>query len=47
MIVEVIEKVLENEEDEDGNMVVMKIIKDIMKKEKDILMEKFDSIGVL
>ncbi|XP_054003468.1 E3 ubiquitin-protein ligase HECTD1 isoform X6 [Hylaeus anthracinus] len=46
MLVEVIANVLDNEEDEDGHLVVLQMIQDLMVKGKDEFLEHFARLGV-
>ncbi|XP_076239785.1 ubiquitin fusion-degradation 4-like isoform X5 [Calliopsis andreniformis] len=46
MLVEVIANVLDNEEDEDGHLVVLQMIQDLMIKGKDEFLEHFARLGV-
>nr|CAD7398861.1 unnamed protein product [Timema cristinae] len=46
MLVEVIATVLDNEEDEDGHLVVLQIIQDLMTKAQDIFLDHFARLGV-
>ncbi|XP_003699429.1 ubiquitin fusion-degradation 4-like isoform X9 [Megachile rotundata] len=46
MLVEVIASVLDNEEDEDGHLVVLQMIQDLMIKGKDEFLEHFARLGV-
>ncbi|CAL7934250.1 unnamed protein product [Xylocopa violacea] len=46
MLVEVIANVLDNEEDEDGHLVVLHMIQDLMIKGKDEFLEHFARLGV-
>ncbi|KAJ8668132.1 hypothetical protein QAD02_009795 [Eretmocerus hayati] len=46
MLVEVIATVLDNEEDEDGHLVVLQMIQDLMIKGKDEFLEHFARLGV-
>ncbi|XP_063240551.1 E3 ubiquitin-protein ligase HECTD1 isoform X2 [Bacillus rossius redtenbacheri] len=46
MLVEVIATVLDNEEDEDGHMVALQIIQDLMGKAQDIFLDHFARLGV-
>ncbi|XP_049940581.1 E3 ubiquitin-protein ligase Ufd4 isoform X3 [Schistocerca serialis cubense] len=46
MLVEVIATVLDNEEDEDGHLVVLQIIQDLMTKAQDIFLDHFAKLGV-
>ncbi|XP_067009629.1 E3 ubiquitin-protein ligase HECTD1 isoform X3 [Anabrus simplex] len=46
MLVEVIATVLDNEEDEDGHLVVLQIIQDLMSKAQDIFLDHFARLGV-
>ncbi|XP_063990344.1 E3 ubiquitin-protein ligase HECTD1 isoform X7 [Diachasmimorpha longicaudata] len=46
MLVEVIANVLDNEEDEDGHLIVLQMIQDLMTKGKDEFLEHFARLGV-
>lgn len=46
MLVEVIATVLDNEDDEDGHLVVLQIIEDLMTKAQDIFLDHFARLGV-
>ncbi|KAK7791453.1 hypothetical protein R5R35_010932 [Gryllus longicercus] len=46
MLVEVLAAVLDNEEDEDGHLVVLLIIQDLMSKAQDIFLDHFARLGV-
>ncbi|XP_043269545.1 E3 ubiquitin-protein ligase HECTD1 isoform X3 [Venturia canescens] len=46
MLVEVIANVLDNEEDEDGHLIVLQMIQDLMVKGKDEFLEHFARLGV-
>ncbi|KYQ58401.1 E3 ubiquitin-protein ligase HECTD1 [Trachymyrmex zeteki] len=46
MLVEVIANVLDNEEDEDGHLIVLQMIQDLMIKGKDEFLEHFARLGV-
>ncbi|XP_014247371.1 E3 ubiquitin-protein ligase HECTD1 isoform X4 [Cimex lectularius] len=46
MLVEVIATVLDNEDDEDGHLVVLQIIEDLMTKARDIFLDHFARLGV-
>ncbi|KAK0175018.1 hypothetical protein PV327_008803 [Microctonus hyperodae] len=46
MLVEVIANVLDNEEDEDGHIIVLQMIQDLMMKGKDEFLEHFARLGV-
>ncbi|XP_051170118.1 E3 ubiquitin-protein ligase HECTD1 isoform X4 [Leptopilina boulardi] len=46
MLVEVIANVLDNEEDEDGHLVILQMIQDLMIKGKDEFLEHFARLGV-
>ncbi|KAL0267404.1 UNVERIFIED_CONTAM: hypothetical protein PYX00_009683 [Menopon gallinae] len=46
MLVEVIATVLDNEEDEDGHLVVLQIIQDLTVKAQDIFLDHFARLGV-
>ncbi|XP_044007994.1 E3 ubiquitin-protein ligase HECTD1 isoform X1 [Aphidius gifuensis] len=46
MLVEVIANVLDNEEDEDGHLIVLQMIQDLMMKGKDEFLEHFARLGV-
>uniref|UniRef100_A0A0K8T796 E3 ubiquitin-protein ligase n=1 Tax=Lygus hesperus TaxID=30085 RepID=A0A0K8T796_LYGHE len=46
MLVEVIATVLDNEDDEDGHLVVLQIIEDLMTKAREIFLDHFARLGV-
>ncbi|XP_053597850.1 E3 ubiquitin-protein ligase HECTD1 isoform X1 [Microplitis demolitor] len=46
MLVEVIANVLDNEEDEDGHLIILQMIQDLMMKGKDEFLEHFARLGV-
>ncbi|XP_034937703.1 E3 ubiquitin-protein ligase HECTD1 isoform X2 [Chelonus insularis] len=46
ILVEVIANVLDNEEDEDGHLIVLQMIQDLMMKGKDEFLEHFARLGV-
>ncbi|XP_046388843.1 E3 ubiquitin-protein ligase Ufd4 isoform X5 [Ischnura elegans] len=46
MLVEVLAAVLDNEEDEDGHLVVLQIIQDLMIKAQDIFLDHFARLGI-
>ncbi|BES94932.1 Sad1 / UNC-like C-terminal [Nesidiocoris tenuis] len=46
MLVEVIATVLDNEDDEDGHLVVLQIIEDLMAKAREIFLDHFARLGV-